>query len=140
MFNQLVRNGLLIFTYLVLLAHAVIPHHHHHQEICVDSNHCQENSVSGPHKPVEHNHDHDGDASSDCQLRQSILLPPAHGRNYNGFIPSADHDIISSAILADHPTCPVCLNELIISVGTEISPHYAFLHTSSVGLRAPPAV
>lgn len=138
--NHIVRNGLLIFTYLVLLAHAVIPHHHHHQEICVDSNHCQENCVTGPHKPVEHSHDHDGDASSDCQLRQSILLPPAQARNHNGLASSPDHDISGSAILADRPICPVCPNDLILSVSAEISPQYSFLYTSSVGLRAPPSV
>jgi len=128
---------IILLANIILLAHAVMPHHHHQLQFCIEDTHC-----SHQNNPFNNSHDHDGESSSDCILKQLIIFPSNHARQECKCIDLTD-------IHFPHGLNAIELNYEFHYFGqTKVSEidypwiklSYPHLLSASSGLRAPPAV
>jgi hypothetical protein len=131
----------LMIANLVLLAHVVIPHHHHQNVACINNTHCQDDIVAHEHNTTGHDHQHDGNGSDNCILKQAVIVPSNQGKNEADCIFwSYNHS------LDYHFTLPYTGNEdlnqvfYIVASLPDLSFSFLYCITSSSGLRGPPLV
>lgn len=72
----------LSMAYLIIMAHAVIPHHHHQESICIQDSHCTDQHQGNDQCTSEHDHE------VDCMLIQSVVIPAGQERLFN--MPESD--------------------------------------------------
>lgn len=116
-------------AYLIILAHAVIPHHHHHEaEVCIQ-----------PVEQTHHHCSHDESASEhtaheDCKLSQSVLLPPDNQKEHKIILPLTDQVIMDvrvsdEPVLSEYSTPDLSIDDIN---------SYQFFIVRAHILRAPP--
>ncbi len=141
--KKIIEYSFILIANFVLLAHAFVPHHHHQQQVCIERTHCKTDSESHKHKANEPNHhnEHDDENSTNCLLKQAVILPVHQPRQLNECSDCNDnhsHDFQSTLFNVSHETViPSC--KIVISA-IEVTPYYSSLLQSSLGLRAPPTV
>lgn len=140
MLKKISAYSFIILANFLLFAHAVVPHHHHQSIACIGSFQSEEKNNKQNHSSQKDNHQHD-DSSVNCILKQAFIVPPGNGRNeacYDSCSPNHSPDL--------HFILPYTGYENIISSSVTVtSDHFVSFSfssnvTSSLGLRAPPAV
>ncbi|MDD2306806.1 MAG: hypothetical protein PHP53_19045 [Prolixibacteraceae bacterium] len=134
----------ILLANIVLLAHTVVPHHHHERLVCIIGAHCQDNSIAHNHNTSEHNHQHDGENSSEsCALKQAVVVPINSLRHeFKCLGCDDDHSkfVHFQAILfSDEFPLFVPLTIQNAQIPLITSSHSNFV-SASIGLRAPPVV
>lgn len=132
----------MLLANITLLALAIVPHHHHETEICVVGSHCNEEGEIHDHDIARHDHEHDGENSTEyCVLNQVYVIP--------------SNDLTLHVKCLDYADDYVNFNSfqaVLLNTGlTSFSPYYLAkekppllfsnyiqLIQSSCGLRAPP--
>lgn len=138
--KKITAHTFLLLATILLLAHAVLPHHHHQLQFCIESSHCHHHNVPDP---LASSHDHDGENSADCLLKQLIIFPAnpvkqackctdltdGHFHVYDWHAILFQHE---QASVPDQKASEVEYPSLVFS--------YSRILSSVSGLRAPPAV
>ena len=134
----------ILLANIILLAHAVVSHHHHQEQVCIVNAHCQNDSIAHKHNTSGHNHQHDGENSSEsCALKQAVVIPANSLRQEFKCLGCDDNHspfIHFQAILFSNEFMsfvPKIISDAQIPLKT--SSHFNFVSTS-LGLRAPPIV
>ena len=140
MMKKLTAYIIILTANIILMAHAVLPHHHHQLKFCIEGSHCHHHNVTDP---LDRSHDHDGEDTSNCILKQLIIFPSTQIKQECKCTDLSDghflyHDWHAVEINDD-------LQSLAILEATEIefpllTPVNYLLIYNSAGLRAPPAV
>lgn len=141
MIKKLAAYSFIILANFVLLAHAVLPHHHHQSVVCVESSHCQNDNNAHTHNTPEDTHQHDGNTSTHCILKQAVIVSSNQGKNetdlvFNAHYPSL-HLHFNLPYTGTEDIIPIFR---IIAFVTDISFSFSSYITTSLGLRAPPIV
>jgi hypothetical protein len=139
MIKNLTAYRFIIVANIVLMAHAVLPHHHHQSVVCVESSHCRDNNNAHNHNSPEDNHQHDGNTSTNCILKQAVIVSSNQGKNetdlvFNSHCHSLD---LHLAFTGTKDIIPIFR---IIALVTDVSFSFSSYLTTSLGLRAPPIV
>lgn len=125
---------LILVANIVLLVHVIIPHHHHQSITCIVNTHCSNDNKA------EHNHEHDGNESTNsCVLKQAVIVPSSVEKLFKCSDNCANHDYYNFYIL------PISNNEktpklIVFSSVPDLSFQYLSFATNSLGLRAPPMI
>lgn len=140
MMKKLTVYTLILLANIILLAHAVLPHHHHQLQFCIEDSHCHHHNVPDP---LDASHDHDGENSSDCLLKQLIIFPATQFKQVCKYTDGSDnpfifHDWQVIEILKELQ--PIANSEATELLFPNITPTCYLLFSHSSGLRAPPAV
>ncbi len=132
-----------MFTSIILLAHAVIPHHHHYNEICIFNPNSATEKQSDEHHnktcSTQHKHDKSNDDES-CILKKIVV-----------FRSGAEQDLEVARFIDIHEDYYMAIlpaGRIILSDSPEfgdfthlpVSSMYSFFAPKSFGLRAPPLV
>lgn len=144
MIRKITAIFLILLANIVLLVHAVVPHHHHQEQVCIVNEHCQNDSLAHEHNTPEHNHEHDGENSSEsCALKQAVVIPANLVRQEFKCLGCDDNHstfVHFHAILFSNEFIPFVPKV----VSNEQIPLITYSHSNfvsaSLGLRAPPAV
>jgi len=130
----------LLVANMILLAHAVIPHHHHQAQVCVERRHCQANHTA-QHITPKHHHHHEGkDSSTDCVLKQAVVLPANQIKQENDCLNSRiDSQDYPYTLFISEDAAFISGNCVAESI-QNISSSYPYYINTSLGLRAPPSV
>ena len=129
---------------ILFLAHAVVPHHHHGNLVCFANSHCDYHGTESGHDNSPESHHHDGEDCSDhCILKDPVVLSSTQLTAGLKFFdkkctPSGD-DNLRSSWLADEAKAPAVGLWYSLS-GPPVHFLYSCFSSSSIGLRAPPAV
>ncbi len=131
----------ILFTSIVLLAHAVIPHHHHESEIFIINPDCQ--TDKGVHKHGTTEHSHDEANAENCVVQQVVIVrsnqvrhelksleSPDNHKQINGFTAHLINNSISVPF-------PIILSNVPASL---FSSSYLSFVSTGLGLRAPPQI
>ncbi|HBL77329.1 MAG: hypothetical protein A2W90_21840 [Bacteroidetes bacterium GWF2_42_66] len=138
MIKKITAFVFIVLANFVLLVHAVIPHHHHQSHVCIENSHCQCDSETHSHCNPEH--EHDGNDSNDCLLKQVVALPSNQVKQE------------CKCICTDHHSHPDHSSFVLFNTGAEVSIPIFYFDTSipiivfsypslvitTAGLRAPP--
>ncbi|MDP3180594.1 MAG: hypothetical protein Q8M67_02145 [Bacteroidota bacterium] len=134
----------ILLANIALLVHAVVPHHHHKSLVCIESSHCQSDSYAHNHSTTAHDHEHDGNAGTECcVLKQAVVIPANFLRQEFKCLGCDDNNspfVHFQAILFSNEFksfVPKIIS--IAQIPLKTSSHSCFVSTSS-GLRAPPIV
>lgn len=125
---------------IILLAHAVLPHHHHQLQICIEGSHCHHHHAP---EPIDTSHDHEGENSADCLLKQLIIFPSNHAKQACRCTDLTDgHFLVLDwhAIEMQQEQESMAILEATDLEFPSIVISYSHLLASSSSLRAPPAV
>lgn len=120
--------------------HAVLPHHHHESQVCFILTHCHSSELqSDSGHAKQSGNDANGD-SKDCLLRQIVALPDKTSIRSSDLLGEAFEILSEFAVLASENLW----DEPFMELGSLDQRDQAFSFpnfvTSSLGLRAPPAV
>lgn len=134
----------ILLANIILLAHAAIPHHHHDLQVCIDHKLCEDHRTPHTHSPLEHDHQHNGNDSSDCCiLKQLVLLPSNQDKQEckcSFLTDGHSSDDGFQAVLFDNEFLSF---RSIVALNTDVplrTPPYIVFVNNSLGLRAPPTV
>ncbi|MDO8929244.1 MAG: hypothetical protein Q7W54_09685 [Bacteroidota bacterium] len=134
----------ILLANIVLLAHAVVPHHHHKEQVCIENEHCQNDSLAHKHNTPEHNHEHDGENSSEsCALKQAVAIPANSLRQEFKYLGCDDNHspfVHFQAILFGNEFNSFVPKIISIAQIPLITSPHSNLVSASLGLRAPPVV
>ena len=142
MVKKITAYILLAVAYLVVAAHAVIPHHHHGKQLCLEREHCKSHAVHHQHNQQEQDHQHDNNNDPNtCCLGE--YLPSSTNRIYRignrtDVVDLHFHDLQFFIVSSDSQTSSILARG--IHFISDFSPHYSFLYQTSPCLRAPPAL
>lgn len=128
---------------ILLLAHAVVPHHHHNKQVCLENTHCFHDGFKDEHSTNRNNHSHDGQNSHDkCVLKEPVVVFSNQWKNDFKFHTTTDRSGLDDFQCNIHNRRTVFL----IPGSSAIVPEhfykcsYSSVVSTSLGLRAPPAV
>ncbi len=134
----------ILLANIVLLAHTVVPHHHHKEQVCIENEHCQNDSLAHKHNTPEHNHQHDGENSSEsCALKQAVVVPANSLRHEFKCLGCDDNHsqlVYFQAILFVSEYISFVPKIISIAQIPLITSSHSNLVSTSSGLRAPPVV
>jgi hypothetical protein len=132
------------FAGILMLINNSFPHHHHGSAICYRISHCHNENSDGNEPNHSSHHEHDGDRSQDvCILGAPVLLPSG----------LESHECKCITYTYNHSGATNCPAAVFSYVQEKIfpflfiydsssgpRPSYSSIVSSSLGLRAPPAV
>ena len=130
----------LLLANFIILAHAVIPHHHHESLVCINFNHCQDDSDEHQHNTPEHSHD-DNNSSDCCILNQVLVFPANTVRQESNCVVSNDfHPSIANVLAISSIQRLIVLDTIFYKKMPDpfIRSFYTIFSITSFGLRAPP--
>ncbi len=134
----------ILLANIVLLVHAVVPHHHHQEQVCIENEHCQNDSLAHNHNTPEHNHEHDGENSSEsCALKQAVVIPANSVRQEFkclGYDDNHSTFVNFHAILFSIEFIPFVQKVVSNKQIPLITYSHSNFVSASLGLRAPPVV
>jgi hypothetical protein len=134
----------LLLANLIILAHAVVPHHHHQRLVCIEKEHCINDSNTDKNVTFEDNHIHDGNNNSaDCVLNETIVVSTNQWKQEfkfksNTSDPSGHNDFQNSSLNNGSETLYTVSSHFVSDHTFNFS--YTNLVSASLGLRAPPVV
>ena len=144
MIQRITAISFMLLANIVLLAHTVVPHHHHTMQVCLVNAHCQDDDKVHSHQSRPHDHQHDGEDTTKCILKQIVIIPSNGLRKDNLVSDSSDFDL-------DHKSVQLSLLRFTYAISENIciatlkdpddTPRlYSVMISHSLGLRAPPTV
>lgn len=124
----------ILLANIILMAPIVVPHHHHEEKVCIENTHCPTEEDTHQQNIPEHEHEHDGENSSEfCSLKQVVVLPSNQVIQKFKIVKSKDNLTAfndSQTLLID-PLSPRC--------DVNFVPKFlSSLRTSTCRLRGPP--
>lgn len=134
----------ILLANIFLLVQAIIPHHHHQSEVCIVSEHCEEDAKAEEQNTHEHHHEHDNESKADyCVLNQFVLIPQNQTKEehtYTNCAGACDSTDNLQAVLFDLKPA----NDDLLKEASDQEPPfelpYSLYVSSCMGLRAPPIV
>jgi hypothetical protein len=133
----------IIFANILLFAHVVVPHHHHNKMVYFGKQHCQEDCDAVDHDSKNRNDNQNDDDSSDCILKEPVVLSYYQGRQEFKFLANAfnqyDSNNFQYCSLAKVSEAFIPISSLFSKPHTKQNPFHSIV-TASFGLRAPPVV
>jgi hypothetical protein len=139
MIKKVTAYSFIILANIVLMAHAVLPHHHHQRVVCVESSHCQNDNDTHNHNTPEDTHQHDGNTSTNCILKQAVIVSSNQGKNETDLVFNSHYHSLDLH-LTYTGTKDIIPIFRIITLVTDVSFSFSSYLTTSLGLRAPPIV
>jgi hypothetical protein len=121
----------LSMAYLIIMAHAVIPHHHHQESICIQKTNCSTQQHNHEQSTSEHDHE------DDCLLIQSIVIPAGQER-YNNMPESDIHWQFDYGMPSDIEHHITSINGIISPLIPDPESSYLHFASAALVLRAPP--
>lgn len=142
MIKKFTAFSFLIIANIILLAHAIIPHHHHQKQVCLESKHCGNHTLTHNNGYDHDNHQHDSNNNPiSCFLSQLVIVPTNRAYQICQCQHSDDHHSheFQNIIYSYNPGVnnPITKYRIIVP---EIIPLYNSFVCSSSGLRGPPLV
>lgn len=140
MFKKAITSVFILIANIILLVHAVFPHHHHESQVCFTLSHCHSCEVQSGTEPEHHSgKDANGD-TEDCVLKQIVALPDKTSFRASDSPEETYQILTGDAILTFNEKVDVPIGNLV-SLNPRIEAFsFPDLVSSSLGLRAPPAV
>jgi hypothetical protein len=139
-FKKAITSVFILTANIILLLHAVFPHHHHESQVCFTLSHGNSCEVQIGTEPDHHSgNDANGD-TEDCVLKRIVALP-----DKTSFRVSDSPEDTFQILLGD-ATLPFDQQVYVpIPNWVPLDPFietfsFSYLVSSSLGLRAPPAV
>lgn len=141
MIKKIAVYGFILIANIIILAHAVIPHHHHDSVICFEHKHCHDEALTLKHNSAGHDHQHDGNNKSNCCiLKQSVVVVTSQGKLLKNYNNCSDNHIDDNSILTDNEYVDQQTITKFVFYLPENPSYLTSFVTSTLGLRAPPAV
>ena len=124
----------ILLANIILMAPIVVPHHHHEEKVCIENTHCPTEKDAHQQNFPEHEHEHDGENSSEfCSLKQVVLLPS------NQVIQKFKIVKFKDNITVCNDSQTLLINPLSSRYDVNFVPKLlSSLHTPACGLRGPP--
>jgi len=134
----------ILFTSIVLLAHAVIPHHYHESEIFIINPDCQTDNGVHKHGTTEHRHESQDETNDEnCVIQQVVVIRSNQVRYEPKSQESPDNrkQIIGLTAHLINNSISVPFSIILSNVPASLlSSTYSTFASIGLGLRAPPQI